>query len=195
MTYLNNVRSDVQGRFFDLLDRNTALQNSFERVKNENILLKVELSQYKLFNLSLDPSKSTEISMGVFNVDLENLNSELVTVKEQKEKLTKELALANAHKQSPRITPKWIEKAQSKRTEGLGFYYKRNNGKKKNYVELPSVKVCSFCGTGDHVVTECSKKKELFNKNQNIVKKIWIKKDDPLVEKELEETRVPVSNN
>ena len=62
-------------------------------------------------------------------------------------------------------------------------------------MELPNVKVCSFCGTGDPVVTECSKKKELFNKNQNIVKKIWIKKDDPLVEKELEETRVPVSNN
>lgn len=60
ITYLNNVRSDVQGRFSEFLDR-----NSFEQVKNENILLKVELIQHKLFKISLDPIGSTEINMGL----------------------------------------------------------------------------------------------------------------------------------
>ncbi|XP_056698486.1 uncharacterized protein [Spinacia oleracea] len=33
ITYLNNVKSDVHGRFFQLPDRNTSLKDSFERVK------------------------------------------------------------------------------------------------------------------------------------------------------------------
>ncbi|XP_056691797.1 uncharacterized protein [Spinacia oleracea] len=121
ITYLNNVRSKVQ-----------------------------ELSQYKLFNLSLDPTRSTEINMGVFTVDLERLNSELTTVKEQKEKLIKELALANAWKQSTKQL-----------LSGL---------------RLPNPKE--------------QKKEEQAPKNENYVKKMWVRKADPIVEKELEETRV-----
>lgn len=70
-----------QGRFFELLDRNTSINESFEKIRNENILLQVQLSQYKMFNLSLDPTKSLEINMGVFNIDLENLNKDLITTK------------------------------------------------------------------------------------------------------------------
>ena len=192
INYLNNIRSDVQGRFFELLDRNTSINESFEKIRNENILLQVQLSQYKMFNLSLDPTKSLEINMGVFNIDLENLNKDLITTKEQKEKLERELSMARAQRQPPKVPPKWIENAQSKRTEGLGFNHK--NSHKKKYVDLPSVKVCFSCGSGSHISTECSKMKEQDQRNINYVKQKWVKKSEVIVEKELEETRVPVTN-
>ncbi|XP_021759476.1 uncharacterized protein LOC110724344 [Chenopodium quinoa] len=122
ITYLNSTRSDVQSRFFDLLDQNTVLKESLKRTKHENITLNVELAQYKLFNVSLDSASSIETHMRIFNVDFEKLNNDLVTVKEQKEKLEKELALANARKKEvPKITPKYILDAQVRKREGLGF--------------------------------------------------------------------------
>ena len=59
---------------------------------------------------------------------------------------------------------------------------------------LPSVKVCFSCGSGSHVSTECSKMKEQDQRNINYVKQKWVKKSEVIVEKELEETRVPVTN-
>ncbi|XP_021728379.1 uncharacterized protein LOC110695459 [Chenopodium quinoa] len=44
--------------------------------------------------------------------------------------------------------PVWITKAQTKRTEGLGF--KKKFQKEKKYVDLPSSIVCYFCGSTGH---------------------------------------------
>lgn len=66
MIYLKYTRSNVLERCFDLLDRKTTLKESFERVKNATIMLQVELSQYTLFSLSDDPTKSIETNMGTF---------------------------------------------------------------------------------------------------------------------------------
>ena len=193
ISYLNNIRSEVQEKFFELLDRNIMLTNSFERAKNENILLKVELAQYRLFCSNLESASSIYINMGIFNTDLESLNMELVTIKEQKEMLEKELALTNARKLAkPLETPKWILNAQTKRTEGLGFNYKKKSSKRNKYVDLPSIKVCSFCGNGEHVSETCSKRNKQVTKNMNYV---WMKKADTVVEQEPEIARVPETNN
>ena len=172
INYLNNTRSDVQERFFELLDTNAKLKDSFEKVKSENILLKVELSQYKLFCLHLDPSGSTEINIEIFNNDLEKLNDDLVTVREQKEKLEKELEIGrNSKKKEPMKIPKWVESAQTKRTEGLGYVYKKKNVKKK-YVDLPSRKLCSFCGNTGHLSNTCSTKEKKHLMNESYVKQV-----------------------
>ena len=52
ISYINTFRSDVQKRFFSLLDQNIILEETMERVKRENIILNVELTQYKLLGLN-----------------------------------------------------------------------------------------------------------------------------------------------
>ena len=47
VSYIN-----VQNRFFNLLDQNVILKETMERVKRENIILNVELTQYKLLGLN-----------------------------------------------------------------------------------------------------------------------------------------------
>lgn len=66
MIYRKYTRSNVLERCFDLLYRKTFLKESFERVKNATMMLQVELSQYTLFSLSDDPTKSIETNMGTF---------------------------------------------------------------------------------------------------------------------------------
>ena len=48
VSYLNSFRSDIQSKFFNLLDQNITLKKTLERVKQEKIILNVELTQYKL---------------------------------------------------------------------------------------------------------------------------------------------------
>ena len=52
VSYINVFRSDVQNKFFNLLDQNVILKKTMERVKKENIILNVELTQYKLLGLN-----------------------------------------------------------------------------------------------------------------------------------------------
>ena len=52
VSYLNTFRSDVENIFFNLLDQNIILKETMERVKKENIILNVELTQYKLLGLN-----------------------------------------------------------------------------------------------------------------------------------------------
>ena len=66
VSYLNSFRSDVQNRFFNLLDQNITLKEILERVKQENIILNVELTQYKLLGLSKDLN---DISIHDFSTD------------------------------------------------------------------------------------------------------------------------------
>ena len=54
ISYINTFRTDVQNRFFNLLDQNTILKETIERVKKENIIHNVELTQYKLLDLNKD---------------------------------------------------------------------------------------------------------------------------------------------
>ena len=46
--WLRTNRIDIENRFFNLLDENTKLKEAWEKVKDENIFLNVELEGYKL---------------------------------------------------------------------------------------------------------------------------------------------------
>ncbi|XP_021721340.1 uncharacterized protein LOC110688888 [Chenopodium quinoa] len=79
----------------------------------------------------------------------------------------KECPLWESKKASTGV-PKWVQEAQTKRTEGLGYgHKKKSTGKKKKYVDLPSETVCSFCGKQEHRSEECTKKANQYNKNVN----------------------------
>ncbi|XP_021774596.1 uncharacterized protein LOC110738494 [Chenopodium quinoa] len=194
MKYLNSSRTDVQGRFFDLLDRNTMLKETLERVKNENIMLNVELTQYKLLCTNIDSNNALQLPLVTFNDDLENLKKKLQVTKDKNEFLEKDLERARNNESVIHMgVPKWILEAQTRRTEGLGFNHKKkSSSKKKNYVELPSETVCSFCGKSGHKDTEC-KRKELKS-TKNIVY-VWQKKNESAVStKEPMKDGVPESN-
>ena len=47
VSYLNSFRNDVQSKFFDLLDQNILLKETLEKVKQEYIILNVDLNQCK----------------------------------------------------------------------------------------------------------------------------------------------------
>ncbi|XP_021756126.1 coiled-coil domain-containing protein 186-like [Chenopodium quinoa] len=194
MKYLNSSRTDVQGRFFDLLDRNTMLKETLERVKNENIMLNVELTQYKLLCTNIDSNSALQLPLVTFNDDLENLKKELQVTKHKNESLEKDLERARNNKSAIHMgVPKWISEAQTRRTEGLGFNHKKkNSGKKKKYVELPSETVCSFCGKSGHKDTECKRKELKSTKN---IAYAWQKKNESAVStKEPMKDGVPESN-
>ncbi|XP_021766287.1 uncharacterized protein LOC110730772 [Chenopodium quinoa] len=116
-----------------------------DRIKNESILLNVELTQYKLINSDISSSNSSSDQLLKFNVDFENLKNELSTLKTQKDQLESELNARKDRSIDPKVIPKWIAEAQGKRTEGLGYMTKRR-GKQRKYVELPSMKVINQNG-------------------------------------------------
>ena len=47
VSYLNSFRYDVQSRFFDLLDQNIMLKEILKKIKQEYIILNVEINRYK----------------------------------------------------------------------------------------------------------------------------------------------------
>lgn len=192
--YLNSLRNDVQGRFFELLDKNIMLKESLERVKSENIMLNIELTQYKMLCTNIDSCRSTEVPLIMFNNELEHVKKEIKETNDKNEKLEKDLEIARKSKNTASTgVPKWVKEAQTKRTEGLGYVHKKKStGKKKKYVNLPSETVCSFCGKKEHRSEECTKKANLYNKNVNYV---WQKKSDLNVStQEPMNERVPATN-
>ncbi|XP_021757935.1 uncharacterized protein LOC110722970 [Chenopodium quinoa] len=52
--WIENQHTDIQGRFFDLFDKNLHLKEINEKLKYENIIVNVELSQYKLASADLN---------------------------------------------------------------------------------------------------------------------------------------------
>ena len=164
--YLNTFRSDVQNRFFNLLDQNIILKETLERVKKENIIFNVELTLYKLLGLNKDLNNT---SMHDFCTDFQKLKIDLESNKAENENL--QLELNSRGKGKIKNVPKWILDASTKRTEGLG--YNKNNKKKKVYVDLPSIKVCTFCGKTRHLKIQCAKREQHDNSNKIYVDHIF----------------------
>ncbi|XP_021731349.1 uncharacterized protein LOC110698260 [Chenopodium quinoa] len=126
-----------------------------DRIKNESILLNVELTQYKLMNSDISSSSSSGDQLLKFNVDFENLKNELSNLKTQKDQLESKLNARKDRSIDPKVIPKWIAEAQGKRTEGLGYMTKK--GKQKKYVELPSMKVLVRGNNSWYLDSGCSK--------------------------------------
>ena len=88
VSYLNYFRSDIQNKFFNLLDQNITLKETLERVKQVNIILNVELTQYKLLGLNKDVN---DLPIHDFSIDFQKLKIDLEFSKAQNEKLKLEL--------------------------------------------------------------------------------------------------------
>jgi len=188
--WIKNQHIDVQGRFFELFDKNLHLKELVEKLKYENILANVELTQYKLMETDLNGLSS---SSSKFNKDFEKLKRDLEEIRFEKAKLEKELEIKKNRETGQYIIPKWIENAQTKRTEGLGYVHTKHKGKQKKYVDLPRNKVCFFCGKTGHYDKTCNKKELAQIKN---AKQFWIKKDDSAsLSMEPKETWVPPPNH
>ena len=136
-----------------------------ERVKQENIILNVELTQYKLLGLNKDLN---DISIHDFSTNFHKLKVDLESSKAQNEKL--KLELNSSGKGKINEVPKWILDARTKSTEGLG--YKKNKEKNKVYVDLPSSKVCTFCRNIRNLKYQCAKRERHVNSNKNYVERI-----------------------
>src|SRR5688572_9926303 len=110
ISYLNSFRSDVQTRFFDLLDKNVMLKEAIEKVKQENIMLNIELSQYKLLGIELKTESIQEIKNDFhkMKLQLESAKNEIL-----------KLELKSRGKGKIKEVPKWILDAKTKGTEGL----------------------------------------------------------------------------
>ena len=64
--------------FFDLLDQNIVLKETLEKVKQEYIILNVELNQYKSLGLNKDLN---DVFMNMFSTDFQKLKLDLETCK------------------------------------------------------------------------------------------------------------------
>ena len=170
--WIENHRTDVQNRFFELFDKNLLLKELVEKLKQENIKLGIEIAQYKMMNIDISGTSS---SSNNFIKEFEELKRNLEELKLEKAKIEKELETRKNRDISQYSVPKWIEEAQVKRTEGLGYVHAKHKGKKKKYVDLPSNKVCTFCGKTGHYVDNCIRKQAAYKKN---IKQIWIKKSE-----------------
>ena len=102
-----------------------------ERVKKENIILNIELTQYKLLGLN---EEFNDTSINNLCTNFQKLKIDLESNKVENEIL--EFELKSKGKGKIKNVPKWILDAKTKSTEGLG--YNKNNKKKKVYVDLPS---------------------------------------------------------
>ena len=70
VSYLNSFRIDVQSRFFNLLDQNIMLRETLEKIKQEFIILNIEINQYKLLGLRRDIN---DISTHVFSTEFQEM--------------------------------------------------------------------------------------------------------------------------
>ena len=142
-----------------------------ERVKKENIILNVELTQYKLLGLN---KELNDASINDLCSNFQNLKINLESNQTDNDKL--ELELNSREKGKIKNVPKWIQNAKSKNSDGLDYF--KNNKKKKVYVDFPSDKVCSFCGKTGHLKIQCIKREQHTVSNRDYVDRIWIKKVD-----------------
>ena len=83
---------------------------------------------------------------------------------------------------------------KEKNSKGLNYF--KNNKKKKAYVDLPSERICSFCGGTGHLKDQCTKREQYTVSNRNYVDNILIKKKDSCkIDKEPKTAWVPVTNH
>ena len=66
----------------------------------------------------------------------------------------------------------WIQKYKNERRSGLGFNHKKKNKMKKN-VDLPSSRICSYCGNSGHLVSDSSSREEHIEMNTQLVRQVW----------------------
>ena len=191
--WLKTNRVEIEERFFDLFDKNTHLKEKVENLEKELSQVTMELNCYKLFNLDIKSNSSTSFCDRSV---LKELKGNLEKEKSEKEQLSLELAKIKENKDKQREVPKWILNAQTKRTEGLGFNYKKKKSNQNKYVELPSSKICLFCGNSGHLKEQCSKRNNSIKQNSRHIKQTWIEKvyDDMSIQ-EPKETWVPPLNH
>ena len=129
----------------------------------------MELAELKLFiTKGTSPSTSIKRDFEKLKSNYENALSEnLVLKKELESSRNKLLDLVS-----------WIQKYQNKGRDGLGFNHKKKNKNKKKYVDLPSSKICSYCGNSGHIVPDCSIKEERIERTTYIIKQVWKVKSD-----------------
>ncbi|XP_021753741.1 uncharacterized protein LOC110719144 [Chenopodium quinoa] len=112
---VDNLKFDIQYRFFSLFDDNNYLKETIDRLKHDNIMLNVELSLMKLCLNAPD----SEVPPLAQYPNFEKLKSDLENIKADKARLEGELEKARKGKQPIDYrVPDWITKAQTKRTEG-----------------------------------------------------------------------------
>ena len=140
-------------------------------MKKENIIPNVELTQYKLlgFNKELNDTSINDLCSDFQKLKI-NLESNQAANNKSK------LELNSRGKRKIKNVPKWILNAKSKKSEGLDYH--KNNKKKKVYVDLPSSKVCTFCGKTGHLIIQCAKTEQHTISNRDYVYHTWIKKVD-----------------
>ncbi|XP_056688588.1 uncharacterized protein [Spinacia oleracea] len=134
---------DIDNRFFKLFDQNLHIKEMCEALRNENSWLKQDLIDLKIAK-----------TKNLYKEELEKAQLELVKIHQEKTYLESELAKRTRHKIEG--TPKWIEEARTKRTEGLGFNHKKHHPRKTR-VDLYSNIVCTFCGQIGHYRVSCPK--------------------------------------
>ncbi|XP_021858321.1 uncharacterized protein [Spinacia oleracea] len=178
-TKITNI--DIDNRFFSLFDQNLQIKETYEALRNENSWLKQEL-------IDLEISKTKTL----YKKELEKTQLDLVKVHQEKTYLEGELAKKTRHRIEG--TPKWIEEARTKRTEGLGFNHKKHHHRKTR-VDLYSDIVCTFCGLIGHYRVSCPKNQRGLEKNINLVKTKWVKKSDLIPSKEPKLCWVPKNSN
>ena len=154
------------------------LKETLEKVKHENIILNVDLYQYKMLGLNSNPN---DTSIHEISTKIQSLKLDLESCKIENEKLKAELNSRGKRKINE--VPKWILEAKTKNIEGPG--YNNNKSTKKVYVDLPSSKVCSFCGKSGYLKFHCLKREQHEKMNQIYVDCIWIRKyDSCIIDKE-----------
>ena len=131
-----------------------------EIVKKENVILKVELTQYKLLGLN---KELNDASINDLCTDFQNLKINLESNRTNNDKL--ELELNSREKGKIKNTPKWIQDAKSKNSKGLDYF--KINKKKKVYIDFPSDGICSFCGKTGHLKDQCTKREQHTVSNKN----------------------------
>ena len=143
--WLNKMRTNVESSLFDLFDKNLKFKKLYKSAKNENYLINLEITHLKEFVPVISYFIIRLSTLKGYRFEIENLNKEKITLKEQISNLKKELVVAR-NRGKVMVVPKWIERPQTKRKEGLGFENHKKRNKPKNYVDLPCDKSCMYCG-------------------------------------------------
>ena len=179
----------MQSRFFDLLDKNIILIEQLEKLKQDFIILNIELNQNKLLGLKLvENDKTTH----VFSTEFQEIKLKLESYEKENKFLKDQINLRGKGKINE--IPKWILNAKTKSKEGLG--YVKHEKRKKVYVDLPSSKICSFCGKNGHLKYQCVKREQHTKVNETYVECIWIEKNDSnLIDREPKADWVPKTNH
>ncbi|XP_056692137.1 uncharacterized protein [Spinacia oleracea] len=181
LEWTRNSNLDIDNRFFKLFDQNLHIKEMCEALRNENSWLKQDLIDLKIAK-----------TKNLYKEELEKAQLELVKIHQEKTHLESELAKRTRHKIE--VTPKWIEEARTKRTEGLGFNHKKHHPRKTR-VDLYSDIVCTFCGQIGHYRVSCPKNQRYLEKNIEFTKTKWVKKSDLIPSKEPKLCWVPKNSN